>query len=102
MNEIQNEEYSSRNDLYEVLSGNKKIIYGFTSNIEKDRIEEEYPDKFIFKKLDYINLEKLKQRSKIGLIYSSEEKIMLIILILSFISFIATAIVVWGAAGKLL
>lgn len=49
MNEIQNEEYSSRNNLYEVLSGNKKIIYGFTSNVEKDRIEEEYPDKFVLK-----------------------------------------------------
>ena len=82
-------ENPSNEEYFEVFDRNERIRYGFTSQKDRQLIEEKYHDKYVFKKYDYIDLEGLEDRSKIHLKLNFFEKIILILLIMLIISFIA-------------
>ena len=54
---------------YEVFDKNRQIRYGITSDEDKEKIEEKYPDRYLFEKIDlydsYIWLERLEETSRI-------------------------------------
>jgi hypothetical protein len=78
----QQQELPANEEYFEVFNKNKRIMYGITSSRDKHKIEEKYPEKYVFKKFDYIDLEKLDDRSKIFLNITSFEKLMIILIIL--------------------
>ena len=81
-------EHPSNEEYYEVFDKNKQVRYGFTSKNDRKKIEEKYPCKYVFRRYDYIDLERLEDRSRICLRLNFFEKIILILLIMLVISFI--------------
>lgn len=78
----QQQELPANKEYFKVFNKNKRIRYGITSSRDKCKIEEKYPEKYVFKKFDYIDLEKLEDRSKIHLNLTAFEKLMIILIIL--------------------
>ena len=73
---------------YEVFDKNRQIRYGITSDEDKKKIEEKYPEKYLFEKFDlydnYIWLERLEETSRIKLqqsILSFNDKLWLLLII---------------------
>lgn len=79
---------SNQQEYFEVFDRNKEICYGITSKIDKQRIEEKYPKRFVFEKYDLLDLKKLEERTKVTLKLGLFEKIMFVVIIISiFLSF---------------
>ena len=84
---------------YEVFDKNRQIRYGITSDEDKKKIEEKYPEKYLFEKFDlydnYIWLERLEETSRIKFRISRlslQDRIWVLLIIVLIINIIVDVI----------